>query len=225
MPFPEHLRHGLIVSCQAAQGDPMDDTAALTRIAASVLRGGAQGLRAEGVEHIRAFRSLTDKPIIGLGKRYHEGEVFITPDFATARALAEAGASIIAVDCTDREAPFREPWPVLVRRIRGQLDLPVLADISTAKEAWQAIASGADAVATTLAGYTPASRSLVGAAWDLLAELVRDSPVPVVLEGRVETPADFRRALDMGAHAVVVGAAITKPESITARFAAASQRS
>jgi N-acylglucosamine-6-phosphate 2-epimerase len=222
LPFPEELRNGLIVSCQAAKGDPLDDTAALSRIAACVLRGGAHGLRAEGAERIRAFRELTDKPIIGIGKRYHHDQVFITPDFATAQAVAAAGASIIAVDCTDREAPFREPWPVLVRRIRGQLDLPVLADIATAAEAWQAIAAGADAVATTLAGYTPASGSLVGVAWDLLATLVRDSPVPVVLEGRVETPADFRRALDIGAYAVVVGTAITRPEKITARFAAVS---
>lgn len=214
----------MIVSCQAAEGDPLDDTAALSRIAASVLRGGAHGLRAEGIANIRAFRELTGKPIIGISKRYHHDQVFITPDFASAQAVAAAGASIIAVDCTDRDAPFREPWPVLVRRIRGQLDLPVLADIATAAEAWQAIAAGADAVATTLAGYTPASSSLVGVAWELLATLVRDSPVPVVLEGRVETPADFRRALDMGAYAVVVGTAITRPEKITAKFAAVSSQ-
>ncbi len=189
-----------------------------------MLRGGARGLRGEGVDNIRAFRSLTENPIIGLSKRYHKNQVFITSDFAAARSLAEAGASIIAVDCTDRDAPFREPWPVLVRRIRGQLALPVLADIATVAEARQAIAAGVDAVATTLAGYTPASAGLVGAAWDLLTNLVRESPVPVILEGRVETPADFRRGLELGAYAVVVGTAITRPENITARFAAVSPR-
>jgi N-acylglucosamine-6-phosphate 2-epimerase len=224
LPFPEQLRHGLIVSCQAPKGDPLDDTAALTRIAASVLRGGAHGLRAEGVEQIRAFRSLTDKPIIGLAKRYFDEQVFITPDFASASALAEAGASIIAVDCTERDAPFREPWPGIVRQIHDQLALPVMADVSTDEEAMQAIQAGADAVATTLAGYTPVSSGLVGAAWELLATLVEKSPMPIVLEGRIETPADFRRALNMGAYAVVVGAAITKPESITARFVAVSPR-
>ena len=85
-----------------------------------------------------------------------------------------------------------------MRRIHDQLDLPVLADIATEAEAMQAIAAGADAVATTLAGYTPASAGLVGAAWDLLATLVAKSPVPVILEGRIETPADFRRALEHG---------------------------
>jgi N-acylglucosamine-6-phosphate 2-epimerase len=224
LPFPEQLRHGLIVSCQAAKGDPLDDTAALARIAASVLRGGAYGLRAEGVEHIRAFRNLTDKPIIGIGKRYHDGQVFITPDFASARALAEAGASIIAVDCTGRQAPFCEPWPEIVRRIHDQLGLPVMADISTDEEAMQAIEAGVDAVATTLAGYTPVSKGLVGVAWKLLGTLAEKSPVPVVLEGRIDSPADFRRALELGAYAVVVGGAITKPESITAKFVAVSPR-
>jgi N-acylglucosamine-6-phosphate 2-epimerase len=221
--FPEQLRRGLIVSCQADKGDPLDDTATLTRIAASVLRGGADGLRAEGEEHIRAFRELTAKPIIGMKKRYHDGQVFITPDYTSAEAVAGAGASILAVDCTERQAPFREPWPAIVRSIHNMLDLPVMADISTFEEAQRAIDAGVDAVATTLAGYTPASVGLVGPAWDLVAMLVEKSPVPVILEGRIESPTDVRRALDLGAFAVVVGAAITKPDWITARFAAVSR--
>jgi N-acylglucosamine-6-phosphate 2-epimerase len=219
--FPEQLRNGLIVSCQAADGDPLDDTGTLSRIAASVLRGGACGLRAEGVLHTRAFRSLTDKPIIAMKKHYAGNQVFITPDFASARAVAEAGASILAVDCTGREAVFREPWQSIVRRVHEELGLPVMADISTEEEAMLAIDGGVDAVATTLAGYTPSSLALVGIAWDLLAALVEKSSVPVILEGRVESPEDARRALDLGAYAVVVGAAITKPQNITARFAAA----
>ena len=224
MSFPQQLQGGLIVSCQAARGDPLDDTEALSRIASCVLRGGAHGLRAEGVEHARAFRNLTEKPIIGMIKRYVTGQVFITPDFESAAAVSAAGASVIAVDCTDRQASFREPWPSIVGRVQEELALPVLADISTFEEAMQAIDSGVDAVATTMVGYTPASSQVVGIAWELLARLVEKSPVPVVLEGRIERPEDFRRALDLGAFAVVVGAAITQPQSITARFAAISCR-
>lgn len=223
MKFPEELRAGLIVSCQAAHGDPLDDTAALTRIADCALRGGAHGLRAEGSDHVRSFRTLTRQPIIGIKKRYSNGEVFITSKFEDAATLAEAGASIIAVDCTERPAGIREPWREIVRRIREELRLPVMADISTYDEAMRAIDSGADAVATTLAGYTPDSAGLVGAAWELLDRLVARSHVPVVLEGRVETPADLRRGLDSGAFAVVVGAAITQPQALTARFAAAAR--
>lgn len=107
-----------------------------------------------------------------------------------------------------------------MRRIREELRLPVLADIATHDEAMRAIDEGADAVATTLAGYTPESMGLSGIAWELLESLATQSPVPVVLEGRVETPADLRRALDIGAYSVVVGAAITQPQVLTARFAA-----
>jgi N-acylglucosamine-6-phosphate 2-epimerase len=43
----------------------------------------------------------------------------------------------------------------------------------------------------------------------------------VVAEGNVETPTLAARCLELGAHTVVVGGAITRPQQITARFAAA----
>jgi N-acylglucosamine-6-phosphate 2-epimerase len=46
--------------------------------------------------------------------------------------------------------------------------------------------------------------------------------IPVLVEGHVTDPQEVRRALDMGATAVVVGSAITRPETITARFAEAA---
>ena len=42
--------------------------------------------------------------------------------------------------------------------------------------------------------------------------------VPVIAEGNVETPAMAARCLSLGAHAVVVGGAITRPQQITRRF-------
>src|SRR5580698_3208789 len=82
------LKGRLIVSCQASAGDPLDDLDTLTRIAASVLRGGAGGLRAEGVTRIAAFRRITQLPIIGIIKTYdRNGEVYITPDFGSAKAV------------------------------------------------------------------------------------------------------------------------------------------
>ncbi len=67
--FPSSLRGALIVSCQAAPGDPLDDVETLRRIAISVLRGGAGGLRANGVVCIAAFRRETGLPIIGILKQ------------------------------------------------------------------------------------------------------------------------------------------------------------
>jgi N-acylglucosamine-6-phosphate 2-epimerase len=110
-PF-ERLRGQLIVSCQASEGDPLDDLNTLTLIATSVLRGGAGGLRAEGVSRIAAFRALTQLPIIGIIKTYDaNGDVYITPDFRSAKAISEAGADIIALDCTTRRLNAAEPWP------------------------------------------------------------------------------------------------------------------
>src|ERR1700730_14668859 len=128
----EALRGRLIVSCQASEGDPLDNLATLTRIATSVLRGGAGGLRAEGVPRITAFRAITQLPIIGLIKSYDaNGDVYITPDFHSAKAISNAGADIIALDCTARRLTASEPWPKLIHRIHTELNRPVLADIAT----------------------------------------------------------------------------------------------
>jgi putative N-acetylmannosamine-6-phosphate epimerase len=48
--------------------------------------------------------------------------------------------------------------------------------------------------------------------------MVRELRVPVIVEGHISQPEEVRQALDLGAYAVVVGSAITRPESITARF-------
>jgi N-acylglucosamine-6-phosphate 2-epimerase len=42
--------------------------------------------------------------------------------------------------------------------------------------------------------------------------------VPVLLEGHITHPPEALRAFTLGATAVVVGSAITRPESITNRF-------
>ena len=51
--------------------------------------------------------------------------------------------------------------------------------------------------------------------------MIEHAQAPVVGEGRFATPEHVARAIELGAHAVVVGAAITRPERITARFAQA----
>jgi N-acylglucosamine-6-phosphate 2-epimerase len=220
----EDLRGRLIVSCQASEGDPLDNLDTLTRIATSVLRGGAGGLRAEGVPRIAAFRGITQLPIIGLIKAYDtNGEVYITPDFRSAKAISDAGADIIALDCTARRLTAAEPWPDLIRRIHAELNRPVLADIATLEDARAAERAGADAVATTLYGYTTETANIRTVSWPLLQSIVAHLTIPVLAEGHITDPQDARRALDLGATAVVVGSAITRPETITARFTEATR--
>jgi N-acylglucosamine-6-phosphate 2-epimerase len=216
--LPPNLRGTLIVSCQAAPGDPLDHVDTLRRLTRSVLRGGAGGLRANGIECIRAFREETQLPILGILKRSIDGEVHITPDFASAKAVSDAGADVIALDCTARRLADAEPWPATIARIHDELRKPALADLATFEEAVAAEAAGADAVATTLFGFTPETAQHRAVNWELIEKMVKHLHVPVIVEGHITQPEEVRRALDLGAYAVVVGSAITRPESITARF-------
>lgn len=217
-PFPASLKHRLIVSCQAPPGDPLDHLETLTRIATSAARGGAGGLRANGVECVAAFRRETALPVIGIQKRKIHGEVSITPNFASARAVSQAGADVIALDCSIARHANAEPWPALISRIHTDLGKPVLADIATFDEAIAAEACGSDAVATTLYGFTPATAGARAVNWEMVEALVKNLRVPLIVEGHISQLQEVRRAFDLGAYAVVVGSAITRPESITARF-------
>ena len=54
----------------------------------------------------------------------------------------------------------------------------------------------------------------------LIEALAAHVAVPVIGEGRFNTPADVRRGFEAGAHAIVVGTMITNPREITRRFVA-----
>ncbi|MES2222522.1 MAG: putative N-acetylmannosamine-6-phosphate 2-epimerase [Acidobacteriota bacterium] len=212
------LKDALVISCQAAPGDPLEDVDALRRIALACLQAGAGGLRLNGGDCIAAVRPDTNVPIIGLKKSYAGGRLRITPDFAAAAELANAGADIVALDCTNRTWPGGEPWQRLVERIHHELQLPVMADISTLEEARAAAKAGADMIGTTLHGYTDQTEQAHGFSWSLLADAIRETGRPVVAEGHIETPEQARQAIVAGAWCVVVGSAITRPGTITTGF-------
>jgi putative N-acetylmannosamine-6-phosphate epimerase len=191
--------------------------AAMARAAA---QGGAGGIRANGPEDVAAIRAVTRLPLIGILKRFDDGvPVYITPDLASAVAITGAGADAVAVDATRR--PRRgEPIHDLISLIRERTGRPVMADISTLEEGIEAARHGAAAVATTLSGYTEetANKAQEGPDFALVEALVRAVDVPVIAEGRIQTPDEVREAFRRGAHAVVVGTAITNPREITRRF-------
>lgn len=219
------IKGKLVVSCQAFPGDPLDDTDTLRRIARAAVANGAAGLRLNGGDDISAIRRDTDLPIIGINKEYVNGLLRITPDFESAVELAAAGASIIALDCTNRSWDFGEPWQQIVERIHRELRLPVMADIATLEEGIVAAAGGADMIGMTLHGYTEETKGSHGFNWPLLTSLVQQTGRPVIAEGHISTPAEARKAIDDGAWSVVVGSAITRPGVITARFVQQVQRS
>ena len=160
--------------------------------------------------------------MIGLYKA-GEADVYITPTLEHARAVVAAGAAIVALDATSRPRPDGRSLGEVISALHAEFGVPVMADISTVEEALAAAALGADVVSTTLSGYTPYSPQSKEPDLALVAELAPRLTVPVVAEGRVSTPAQARAALDAGAFAVVVGAAITRPQWITAQFVAGIQ--
>ncbi len=210
----DNMRGRLVVSCQPVPGGPMDRPEIVAAFALAALAGGAVGLRIEGVENLRAVRKLTSAPIIGLVKRdLADSFVRITPLLEDVRALAEAGADIIAYDATDRERPVG--CAELVAAIHGAGRL-AMADCAFPEDGIAAHALGVAVLGSTMSGYTggpvPALPDL-----HLLAAL-RKTGAFVVAEGRYQSPALAARALVAGADAVVVGSAITRTEHVTGWF-------
>ncbi|MDX2973936.1 N-acetylmannosamine-6-phosphate 2-epimerase [Kribbella solani] len=207
----------LVVSCQAYPGEPMRSPVIMAAVAQAVVEGGASGVRAQGIEDLKAIRPLVDVCLIGLVKRGSDG-VFITPTVADAVDCATAGADIVALDGTGRDRPDGKPLAASIEAVHAAGSL-VMADCGSLDDALYSIAAGADCVGTTLAGYTgerPVSR---GPDLELLAELVANVAVPVIAEGRIRNPDDALACRDAGAYAVVVGTAITHPTRIARTFA------
>ncbi len=210
----------LVVSCQARADNPLHGPVYMSAMAQAAEAGGARGIRANGTDDIAAIRAVTRLPIIGIAKVWDDRyPVYITPGFAQAAEIAMAGADIIGLDATPRPRDG-EPVERLIGRIRSELGKEVFADIATLEEGRAAHAAGATYIATTLSGYTEetASRRTSDPDLDLLSALVAELPVPIVAEGRFDTPDLVAEALRRGAHAVVVGTAITNPREITKKF-------
>lgn len=212
------LPRGLVVSCQARADNPLHGPQFMGAMALAARDGGAVGIRANGPADIAAVKAA-GLPVIGIHKVFSEQyPVYITPDFAAAEAIVAAGAEVVALDCTERPRDG-EPPAVLIRRIRDELGAEVFADISTLREGLAAADWGAHYVATTLSGYTEATEPKPEEPdLRLLEALARKLAVPVVAEGRYNSPELVRQGFDAGAHAVVVGTMITNPREITRAF-------
>ncbi|MFJ1958789.1 N-acetylmannosamine-6-phosphate 2-epimerase [Streptomyces microflavus] len=210
----------LVVSCQALPGEALHGADIMARMARAAVAGGAAAVRVNGLEDVAAVRQAVTVPVIGLWKDGDEG-VYITPTLDHAQRVAEAGADLVALDATGRPRPDGLSLADTIAALH-QLGIGVLADVSTHKEGLAAEAAGADAVATTLSGYTAHSPQHKGPDFALVASLAAALDVPLIAEGRICTPQEAARVLELGAHAVVVGGAITRPTAITERFAAAT---
>lgn len=220
MRFLDQIKGKLIVSCQAQEGEPLHGPAHMVAMARAAQMAGAGGIRAESPADIAAIKKDVDLPLLGLWKQDLLGPDWarITPTSKAMEAVAQAGADAIAVEATRRPRPDGRNLSSVVVYAELELGKPVVADVSTFDEGMQAALAGARAVATTMSGFTPDSPSRTTPDFDLLSALVERCGIPVILEGHVWDPAQVTEAFRRGAHAVVVGSAITRPQLIARRF-------
>lgn len=214
----EKVKGKLIVSCQALEDEPLHSSFIMGRMAYAALVGGASGIRANTVSDIQEIKKNVNLPIIGIIKQqYGDNQVYITPTMKEIDALAAEGVEVIALDGTKRERPDGNTLENLMREAKTKYPNQLfMADISSVEEAVEAERVGFDIVGTTLVGYTEYTKGN-----DPLTELekvIKAVTVPVIGEGNIDTPVKAKKALELGAYAVVVGGAITRPQQITKKF-------
>jgi N-acylglucosamine-6-phosphate 2-epimerase len=225
------LQHRLIVSVQADEGEPLSPATVLWAMVQSVVAGGATGLRLANTDVImRAKQYYPHLSVIGLTKPKQipinaHALVYITPTWSDITLLAKAGVDIVAMDATQRPRPEGVLLETLVSLTRQTYpSLALMADVATLDEGLKANQLGFDCISTTLSGYTTETLTTppnTEPDWALLSNLVKALPTtPIILEGRVWSPKQVKQGLDLGAFAVVVGSAITRPHHITQRFCA-----
>ncbi|MDR4950449.1 N-acetylmannosamine-6-phosphate 2-epimerase [Neobacillus cucumis] len=225
----EQIKNGLIVSCQALDGEPLHSSFIMGRMALAAREGGAVGIRANSVSDIVEIKKQVNLPVIGIIKQvYRNHPVFITPTMKEIDALAETGAEIIATDATNRLRPDGSDLESFYQEVRTKYPhILMMADVSSVEEAIFADKLGFDIVAPTLYGYTEETDGLKIDDHDyaVIKQIVKEvKNAKVIAEGNVSTPEIARFVLDINVHSVVVGGAITRPQFITQRFVDAMQK-
>lgn len=218
----ESMKGGLIVSCQVQHDDPVYSEDFVLKMAKAAQWAGAVGIRANSPEQIKLIKDNVDLPMIGLWKIWHDDtDVFITPTLEAAKKVWEAGADVIALDCTAQITHEGKPAYELLPLVKKEIpEAVIFADVSNYEEAKRAVEMGADIVGPTLYGYTEETKHIEQPDLREFARMCRDfkDKAFMIMEGHIYTPEDAIKCLYLGADAVVVGSAITRPHLIAKRF-------
>lgn len=218
----ERIKGKVIVSCQAVKGEPLyvEEKSIMYLMARAAKQAGTPAIRTSSIRDVIAIKEETGLPVIGLIKVQYEGfESYITPTMKEVDELVEAKADVIALDCTNQKRGDGKSISEFISEVREKYPEAVLmADISTYEEGVNAWKLGMDIVGTTMSGYTPYTTKTDGPDYELVRRLSETLDIPVIGEGRVHSPEQAVEMLKTGAHAVVVGGAITRPLEIAQRF-------
>lgn len=216
------IKDSMIISCQALPGEPLyvEDKSIMYLMARAAKMAGTKCIRTNSVRDVIAIKEETSLPVIGLIKQQYEGyESYITPTMKEIDDLIEAEADVIAIDATLRKRGDGKSINEFIAEIKAKYpDIVLMADISNYEEGINAEKCGVDLVSTTMSGYTSYTEKTEGPDFKLVKRLAEDLSIPVIAEGRIHTPDDAKEMLNIGAYAIVVGGAITRPLEIANRF-------
>lgn len=220
----QQLKGGLIVSCQALEGEPLykKEGGVMMLMAKAAKEAGACAIRAQGIVDIIQIKDYVNLPVIGIIKKSYPGyDTYITATMDEIDELVKAGSDIIALDCTLRSRGDGKTVSEYIKEIKEKYpDILLMADISNLEEAINAEKAGVDFIGTTMNGYTPYTADSKKFDPQLVKDIVENVSIPVIAEGKIHEPKELRAALDAGAYCVVVGGAITRPLEIAKRFVA-----
>ena len=217
------IKGSIVVSCQATPGEPLyvKEESIMYLMARAAKLAGAKMIRTSSARDIVAIKEETGLPVIGLIKREYPGYTGrITMTMREVDECMEAMADIVSIDCTDCERGDGLTPPEFLKQVKQKYpNIIIMADCATLEEAVAAVEAGADLVGSTMNGYTPQTKHCKGGPnFELVKQMVAALNVPVIAEGRIHTPEQAKEMLDIGAWAVVVGGAITRPLEIANRF-------
>lgn len=225
MDILKKIKNNIIVSVQAMPDEPLYDENCLTALMKSVVElGGAKVLRLAGVRDIKNAKKLfPNVVVIGITKpskipQNYKELVYITPTVEDCRAIIEAGADIVAFDGTFRKRKNDEKLEDLIKYVKSENKL-AMADIATLDEALNCYNLGCDIVSTTLSGYTTQTQNNPSTPdFELVKNIKKNCDIFTILEGKIWEKDEAKHAFEVGADAVVIGSAITRPQLITKRF-------
>ena len=220
------LKGKLIVSCQAEGDSPFNSPEGVTMFAKAAIMGGAAAIRSEGIEKTKIIIEQTNVPVIGLVKsKFEDGSVRITGTFKDVEDLISIGTHIIAIDGTFRKRENLS-GPDFIKQVKTKYKCLIMADIAMEDEAIACAKAGADLISTTLNGYTPETieDKIHSPNFELVKSLVKKIKIPIIAEGRINSPEAAKKMIELGAYSVVVGTAITRPHIITSWFVDAIEK-
>lgn len=219
----EKIRNELIISCQAEGNSPFNHPSKLSLFAIAAEQGGAGGIRSEGLKKTRKIREVCTLPIIGIIKdKFSDGSICITRGKSDISKLIDSGADLIAVDGTSREKSGLT-GPEFIQFCKTRFpDVPIIADIATLDEAIACVRFGADAISTTLRGYTPETSNMLSDPFDIeFLKLLRERlPVgfPIIAEGKIKNLETVKKINEIGTWCIVIGSVITRPVLTTNEY-------